>query len=83
MLLLRVLAAFWAAENTEEKNPPPPDVAAMFSVAGVRGADVLFESLLGPIVTDPDRTRLCDIIFPVGDKTTLRFEVMGSDDVRW
>jgi len=40
---------------------------------------VIFESLLGPNVADPDLIRRCDIIFPVGDTTTLAFEVIGSE----
>jgi hypothetical protein len=45
-----------------------------FSGVGVRGADVLLESLLGPNVVDADLTRRCDIIFPEGDVMTLGFE---------
>ena len=57
MVLLRVVAAFWAATNTDEKNPPlftklpeelrEPAGVLDSSIVGVRGADIEFESLLG------------------------------------
>ena len=46
----------------------------LFSGVGVRGADVMLESLLGPKAVDVDFTRRCDIIFPEGDVMTLGFE---------
>jgi hypothetical protein len=76
IVLLRVLAAFCAAENTDEKNPlggpaVPPGVFTSSSV-GVSGADMEFESLLGGFVAE--RARRCDIIFPEGETTTLGFD---------
>lgn len=71
-----MLAAFCAAENTEEKNPledccgtanPPPGVFAS-SIVGVRGAAIELDSLLGGFVAE--RARLCDIILPEGETTT-------------
>lgn len=58
MLLLRVFAAFCAAEKTLEKKPPVFGfgVVEPFSRVGVRGADVMFDSLLGPNVAVPERT---------------------------
>jgi hypothetical protein len=86
MLLLSVFAAFWAAENTFEKNPPcvfVPGVKDPFSGVGVSGADVIFESLLGPKAAEFDRTRRCDIILPDGDVTTFGLdEAAGSDAPR-
>jgi hypothetical protein len=78
MLLLSVLAAFWAAEKTDEKKPPPPGVVEPFSGVGVKGADMIFDSLLGPKVPDPDLILRCEIIFPEGDVTALEFVMMGS-----
>jgi hypothetical protein len=82
MLLLSVFAAFCAAEKTLEKKPPPLGfgVVEPFSRVGVRGADVMFDSLLGPRVAVPDRTLRCDIMLPDADVTTLRFETIGSDE---
>jgi hypothetical protein len=76
--VLRVLAAFCAAENTDEKKPlgdwgetaVPPGVFASSSV-GVNGAETEFESLLGGFAAE--RARRCDIIFPEGETTTLDF----------
>jgi hypothetical protein len=79
MLLLRVFAAFCAAEKTVEKKPPDPGVVEPFSGVGVRGADVIFDNLLGPKVADPDRILRCEIIFPEADVTTLGFEAAGSE----
>lgn len=79
-----VVAAFCAAENTEEKKLPGPwvvfGVENPFSFRGVNGADVMFDNLLGPNV-DPDLILRCDIIFPDGDVTTLGFTT-GSEDPR-
>ena len=84
MVFPRVVAAFCAAENTEEKKLPPPwvvlGVAAPFSCRGVSGADVMFDSLLGPNV-DPDLILRCDIMFPEGDVTTFGFWT-GSEEPR-
>lgn len=57
--LLSWVAAFCAAENTEEKKPPPgagvPGLLAEFtSGMGVKGAFVMLESLLGPILPEFD-----------------------------
>jgi hypothetical protein len=81
MLLLSVLAAFCAAENTEEKNPPPPGVVEPFSGVGVKGADIIFDNLLGPKVPDPDLILLCDIMFPDGEVTTFEVIIIGSGTV--
>lgn len=78
MLLLSVLAAFCAAEKTEEKNPPVPGVVEPFSGVGVKGADVMFDNLLGPRVPDPDFNLRCEIMFPEGEVTTLEFVIIGS-----
>lgn len=89
MLLVNVFAAFWAAEKTEEKKPVcwalVPGVIDPFSGVGVRGAEVMFDSLLGPIfplACEPERMRLCDIIFPEGDVTTLGFFATGDDPAK-
>ena len=42
----------------------------------------MLESLLGPSDAEPDRTLLCDIIFPDGDVTTFEFELTGSEEPR-
>lgn len=56
-LLVKVVAAFWAAEKTEEKNPPPPRVEVpdavlepgvfASSIVGVNGAEIALDNLLG------------------------------------
>lgn len=73
------MAAFCAAENTEEKKPlgdcaVPPGVL-ISSIVGVRGADMELDNLLGGFVAE--RTRLCDIIFPEGDVTMFGFDGEG------
>lgn len=78
MLLLNVFAAFCAAENTDEKNPPPPGVVDPFSGVGVNGADMILDNLLGPKVPDPDLILRCDIMFPDGEVTTFEFVLIGS-----
>lgn len=78
ILLLKVFAAFCAAEKTDEKNPLCPGVIALFSGVGVNGAAVILESLLGPKVAEPDRIRRCEIMFPEGDVTTFVFETVGE-----
>ena len=58
ILLLRVLAALVAAENTDEKKPVCWLVLGLgCSGVGVRGADCIFDNLLGPRFADPDLTR--------------------------
>lgn len=89
MELLRVLAAFCAAEKTLEKKPdcvscklPPNDP---FSGIGVSGAVVLCDNLLGPILLvapDPDRILLCEIIFPLGEVTIFGFDCVGEPGKR-
>jgi hypothetical protein len=77
MLVVREFAAFCAAENTVLKKPVGLDgVTDLFSGVGVRGADVMLESLLGPKAVDVDLTRRCDIIFPEGDVMTLGLEAI-------
>ncbi len=74
IVLVSVLAAFWAAEKTLEKNPDPGVNGAVvgFSGVGVRGASVVLESLLGPrIDADPDRARRCAIVLPKDATGTL------------
>jgi hypothetical protein len=81
MLLLSVLAAFCAAESTDEKKPPGglvPGLDAGFSRVGVKGTDVMLDSLLGPRVLVPDLTRRWDSIFPEGDTTTSELAAGGS-----
>lgn len=76
IVVLRVLAAFWAAENTEEKKPlgdwggpaVPPGVFTSSKV-GVNGADMELDNLLGGFVAE--RARRCDIMFPEGETTTF------------
>lgn len=75
---MRVLAAFWAAENTVEKNPVCPGVVEPFSRVGVNGAEVIFESLLGPNVEEFVLARRCDIMLPDGDVTTLGLAGAGE-----
>lgn len=89
MLFVRVFAAFCAAEKTDEKKPvccELPGVTDPFSGVGVRGADVIFDSLLGPMLfplaNDPERMRLCDIMFPDGDVTTFGFVEIGEPEKR-
>ena len=75
------MAAFCAAEKTEEKNPPaagayfgalPVGTAGVLvsSSVGVSGAEIALESLLGWPTADADLARRCDIIFPEGLTTT-------------
>lgn len=59
IVLVSEVAAFCAAEKTDEKKPLPPDgvpglLAVPFSGVGVKGARVMLDSLLGPILPDPD-----------------------------
>jgi hypothetical protein len=75
IVLLKVLAAFCAADKTLEKKPAPGVGGTSFSGVGVKGADMKLESLLGPmLVAEPDLALLCDIMLPDGDTTTLGFE---------
>ena len=81
-MVLSVLAAFCAAENTEEKKPlgdwggtaVPPGVLAS-SMVGVKGARIELDSLLGGFVAE--RARLCEIILPEGETTTSGFGCAG------
>lgn len=86
MLLLSVFAAFCAADRTLEKKPPwlLLGVAEPFSGVGVRGADVIFDNLLGPKVADPDLILRCEIIFPDREVMTLGLELvaLGSEAPR-
>jgi hypothetical protein len=91
ILFVSVFAAFCAAEKTDEKKPVCcafPGVTDPFSGVGVRGADVIFDSLLGPMLfplaNDPERMRLCDIMFPDGEVTTFGlFEIeIGEPEKR-
>lgn len=60
ILLLILLAAFWATENMEEKNPAEVGVwPSLPSGVGESGARVMLESLLGPILADPDFVLRC------------------------
>ena len=61
MLVLNVFAAFWAADNTEEKKPVEGVFGPVFpglgeepSGVGVGGANVVLDSLLGPAPPVPD-----------------------------
>lgn len=82
ILLLKVFAAFCAAENTLEKKPVWLfGVVDPFSGVGVNGADVMFDNLLGPNDV-PDFTLRCDIMFPDGEVMTFGLDVTGSDDPR-
>ena len=83
MLVVREFAAFCAAENTVLKKPVLLDgVTDLFSGVGVRGADVMLESLLGPKAVDVDLTRRCDIIFPEGDVMTFGLEAIDPSVLR-
>jgi hypothetical protein len=83
MLLLKVFAAFCAAEKTLEKKPPwGLGVIEPFSGVGVSGAEVMFDNLLGPNADEVDRTLRCDIMFPEGEVMTFGFDAAGSDDPR-
>lgn len=63
MLLLIVLAAFWATENMDEKNPAEFGVwTSPISGVGESGAGVMLDSLLGPILADPDLVLRCAFI---------------------
>jgi hypothetical protein len=70
-LLLKLLAAFCAAEKTEEKKPEP---AAGFargvgsSVVGVRELERTLESLLGAKIDDADALLVCPA--PARDEST-------------
>lgn len=70
IFVLKLLAAFWAAENIDEKKPDafggPLAVDSRPSTGGERGADVMCDSLLGPWLTEPDLDRRCALIFREG-----------------
>lgn len=63
MVLVQVLAAFcatfWATDIIDEKKLPVGRGDWAFSGVGVRGAAVMFESLLGPALPEPDLPRRC------------------------
>lgn len=63
MLLLILLAAFWATENMEEKNPAELGVwTSPLSGVGESGARVILDNLLGPILADPDFVLRCVLV---------------------
>jgi len=51
IVLLNVFAVFWTAENMEEKKFAVGLLG--FSGVGVRGAEVMLDSLLGPMLAEP------------------------------
>lgn len=61
MPVLKVFAAFWAADKTEEKKPVegvfepgfPEGLGDDPSGVGVGGANVVLDSLLGPAPPEP------------------------------
>jgi hypothetical protein len=61
ILVLKFVAALWAAEIIDEKKPEPalavPGVTSPLSAVGVRGGADTLESLLGPIVLEADLAR--------------------------
>jgi len=58
MLVVKVLAAVCAADNTDEKNPVEGVVTSTpFSGVGVRGGRLMLDSLLGPAL--PERSLRC------------------------
>ena len=84
MLFVNVVAAFCAAEKTDEKNPPappgkpeaagvrPPGVFVS-STVGVRGEDHAFDNLLGAWVAESDRILRCEIMFPDAEVVMFAF----------
>jgi hypothetical protein len=63
--MLKELAAFCAADSIDEKKPDAGcalGVASPLSRVGVNGAETIFESLLGPMVTELDRLLRCALI---------------------
>lgn len=60
MLVLMLLAALWAADIMDEKNPVLFDAPSLPSRGGVRGAEVAFESLLGASAAEAEELLLCD-----------------------
>lgn len=63
ILLLILLAAFWATENMEEKNPAELGVwTSLPSGVGESGARVMLDSLLGPMLADPDFVLRCALM---------------------
>jgi hypothetical protein len=66
-----------------EKNPVcelGPGLVGPFSRVGVSGADIIFESLLGPRVTEFVLARRWDIMFPDGDTTTFVLVVLAGSE---
>lgn len=81
MVLLRLLAVFWTAENMDEKKLAAgfPGVAGgPLSGVGVSGAEVIFESLLGPMAPDPALLLRCAIMFPGEEALELLRERGGE-----
>lgn len=76
ILLVKVFVAVWAADHIPEKNPVG---GVLLSCVGVNGALVMFESLLGTKVPDPDLSRRCDIMFPEGDVTMFEYAAIAGD----
>jgi hypothetical protein len=68
LVLLKELAALWAAEIIDEKKPPEGfwfavGVGSPLSWVGVKGADTMLESLLGPMFCEFDRLLLFALMF--------------------
>lgn len=63
MVLVRVFAAFCAADSTDPKKPEEgfrsDGVGTPFSRVGVSGADDIVDNLLGTRLADPDLGRFC------------------------
>jgi hypothetical protein len=60
IVLVRVLAAFCAAESTDPKKPEAglEGVGMPFSGVGVSGAEWMVDNLLGTRLAEPDLPRL-------------------------
>lgn len=77
-MLVNDEAAFWATEKTDEKKPlcwPEVPFGVFPSSSGVNAVTV--DNLLGAWAADADRTRRCEIIFPVG------LTVMPGEDMEF
>lgn len=77
MVVVNVLAAFWAAVIIEEKKPELGDGADPFSGVGESGASVILDSLLGPMLPEPDLRRRPEIIPDDCAATGLDFVGVG------
>jgi hypothetical protein len=82
MVVVNVLAAFCAADNTDEKNPVEGVVTnTPFSGVGVRGGTETLESLLGPAL--PERSLRCpgtaepDACVPFDSAVPVDSDVLG------